>query len=80
MKKNPGLDACKSIAYVVPTSNVASAMGKALPVMAKLSVKWLNKEAVKPLVDGYFAQGKRLTVISEKIGAQRATDMLMKRL
>lgn len=79
-EENPGLDACKSISYVVPTSNVASAMGKALPVMAKLSVKLLNKELVKPLIDGYFAQGKRLTVISEKIGAQRATDMLMKRL
>lgn len=25
-EENPGLDACKSIAYVVPTSNVASAM------------------------------------------------------
>ena len=79
-EENPGLDACKSIAYVVPTSNVASAMGKALPVMAKLTLKLLNGEVVKPLVDGYFAQGKRLTVLSEKIGAVRATDMLMKRL
>ena len=53
---------------------------EALPVMAKLTLKLLNGEVVKPLVDGYFAQGKRLTVISEKIGAIRATDMLMKRL
>ena len=79
-EENPGLDACKSIAYVVPTGNVASSMGKALPVMGKLTLKLLNGEVVKPLVDGYFAQGKRLTVLSEKIGATRATDMLMKRL
>ena len=79
-EENPGLDACKSIAYVVPTGNVASSMGKVLPVMGKLTLKLLNGEVVKPLVDGYFAQGKRLTVLSEKIGAVRATDMLMKRL
>ncbi len=34
----------------------------------------------KPLFDGYFSQVKRLTVLSEKIGAIRATEMLMKRL
>lgn len=79
-EENPGLEACKSISYVVPTSNVASAMGKALPVMAKLTLKLLSGEVVKPAVDGYFAQGKRLTIISEKIGAVRATEMLMKRL
>lgn len=78
--ENPGLDVCKSISYVVPTSNVASAMGKALPIMAKLTLKLLNNEVVKPSVDGYFVQGKRLTVITEKTGAQRATDMLIKRL
>lgn len=79
-EENPGLDLCKSIAYVVPTTNVASSMGKVLPVMAKLAIKLLNKEEVKPLVDGYFIQGKRLTVISEKTGAVRATEMLLKRL
>jgi len=79
-EENPGLDACKPIAYVVPTGNAASSMGKALPIMAKLTLKLLKGEVVKPLVDGYFAQGKRLTVLSEKIGAIRATEMLMKRL
>lgn len=79
-EENPGLDLCKSIAYVVPTTNVASSMGKVLPVMAKLAIKLLNKEEVKPLVDGYFIQGKRLTVLSEKTGAVRATEMLLKRL
>lgn len=79
-EENPGLDACKSIAYVVPTTNVATSMGKTLPVMAKLTLKLLAGEVVKPAVDSYFAQGKRLTVLSEKIGAVRATDMLMKRL
>lgn len=79
-EENPGLDLCKSISYVVPTSNVASSMGKVLPVMAKLTLKLLNKEIVKPLVDGYFIQGKRLTILSEKIGAVRASEMLLKRL
>ena len=79
-EENPGLDECKSIAYVVPTKNVASAMGQALPIMAKLALKLSKGEVVKPGTDGYFPQGKRLTVLSDKTGAQRATEMLMKRL
>ena len=48
--------------------------------MVDLTKKLLNDEVVKPDVDEYFAQGKRLTVISEKTGSQRAVEMLMKRL
>lgn len=79
-KENPGVDTAKKIAYVVETGDSAAKMRKALPIMADLSIKILKGEEVKPSVDGYFAQGKRLTVFSEKTGAQRAVDMLMKRL
>lgn len=78
-KENPGLDNMKSIAYVVETGDSAGDMRKALPKMVALSKKILAGEAVKPEVDNYFAQGKRPTIISETIGAQRAIDMLMKR-
>lgn len=79
-KENPGLDMAKPIAYVVETGDSAATMRKALPVMVKLALKLLDGEVLRPEVDGYFAQGKRLTVFSDKIGAKRATEMLMKRL
>lgn len=79
-EENPGLDMAKSIAYVVKTGDSAGTMRKALPKMQNIVVKLLDGEVVKPEEDGYFAQGKRLTLFSDKIGAKRACDMLMKRL
>lgn len=78
--ENPGLESSRKVAYVISTGNAATAMRKALPVMAKIAKKILSGEVLKPEEDGYFAQGKRLTVLSEKNGAQRAVDMLLKRL
>ena len=79
-EENPGVDESKKYAYVVPTGNAATAMRKALPVMAAIANKVLKGQEVKPEVDGYFAQGKRLTVFSDKRGSERAIDMLLKRL
>ena len=47
--------------------------------MIKLACKVLSDEKVEPEKDGYFTQGIRLTVLSEKIGAKRAVDMLLKK-
>lgn len=79
-EENPGVEESKKHAYVVPTGNAATAMRKALPVMAAIANKLLKGEEVKPEVDGYFTQGKRLTVFSDKRGSERAIDMLLKRL
>lgn len=79
-EENPGVDLSREHAYVVPTGNAATAMRKALPVMAAIAIKLLNGEQVKPKEDGYFAQGKRLTVFSDKRGSERAVEMLLKRL
>lgn len=79
-EENPGLDESKKIAYVAKTADSAAQMRKALPVMAKITLKLLDGEVCKPQEDGYFAQGKRLTVFSEKSGSVRAVEMLMKRL
>lgn len=79
-EENPGLEACQSLAYVAKTGDSAGTMRKALKVMVNIVNKLSSEETVKPDVDGYFAKGIRLTVFSEKTGAQRAVDMLMKRL
>ncbi len=78
-EENPGLDACKSVSYVVPTGAAAGDMRKALPNMARIARKVLLGEELRPS-DGYFAQGRRETVLVAEIGAKRAVDMLMKRL
>lgn len=79
--ENPGLDVCKEIAYVVETTDSAAGMRKALGPMSKLTIKLGKGEDIKePAEEGYIPQGKRLTVISDKIGAQRASDMLLARL
>lgn len=79
-EENPGLDVTKANAYVVPTNDVATGMRAALPTMAAITDKIVNGEHLKPSVDGYFPQGKRLTVFSDKIGATRAVEMLVKRM
>lgn len=79
-EENPGLEITRQKAYTVPTGNSAADMRKALPAMAALAQKLLQGERVTPEADGYFKQGKRITEFSDKIGAQRAMDMLLKRL
>lgn len=79
-EENPGLEACKSICYVVKTGNSAADMRHSLPRMIKLTNKILKQEELQPNADEYFAQGKRLTVISKETGAVRAVKMLMNRL
>lgn len=77
--ENPAVDQCRVHAYIVPTGDSAADMRKALPVMAKLANKVLAGEEVSYEEDGFMAQGRRQTVFSDKIGAKRAVEMLMKR-
>ncbi len=79
-EENPGLDTAKGAAYTVKTPDSAAAMRKTLPVMANVAKKLLQGEQPKPDADDYFVQGKRLTVLVDKTGSERAIDMLMKRL
>jgi glycine reductase len=49
--------------------------------MAALGLKLLKRVAPGlPSEDGYFAQGRRVTVFSDKRGSVRAVEMLLKRL
>ena len=73
--ENPGLDECKSKAYVVSVADSAGGMRKALPLMASLTKKLAKGEEIGlPEEEGYIPQGKRLTVFSDKRGSQRAVE------
>lgn len=79
--ENPGLDVCKATAYVVETTDSAAGMRKALKPMAAITLKLGKGEKIgKPEEEGYIAQGKRVTILTEKIGSTRAVEMLLARL
>lgn len=79
-EENPGLEACRGISYVVPTTDSAGGMRKALPTIAKIAVKLAKGEEPVAEEDGFFLRGIRETVFSDKIGSERAVEMLLKRL
>lgn len=79
-EENPGLEECKLHSYIVPAGDSAISMRKTLKKMVELSDKILEGKDVNPEEDEFFPQGRRLTIFSEKIGAERAVEMLMKRL
>lgn len=79
--ENPGLDVCKETAYVIETTDSAAGMRKALKPMAAITLKLGKGEQIgRPEEEGYIPQGKRITLLSDKIGAQRAVEMLVARL
>lgn len=79
--ENPGADMFKKDLYIVETKNSAADMRKAIPSIAKLAKKLVNKEKIgSPKEEGYILRGIRENYFAEKIGAERAVDMLVKKL
>ena len=79
--ENPGVDLFRKDLYIVETSDSAAGMRKAVTAMAKLAMKMLMGEQIKcPDTEGYIKRGVRRNFFDEKIGAQRAVDMLVKKL
>ncbi len=79
--ENPGVDMYRKDVYIVETGNAATAMRKALPAMAKLAKKLLSGQPLgAPAEEGYLEKGVRVNYFAEKVGAERAVDMLVKKL
>lgn len=78
--ENPGVDACRTHAYIIETKDSAGDMRQAMPKMIELANKLLAGKEVSYKEDNFMAQGRRVTVFNEKTGALRATEMLLKRL
>ena len=71
---------CSKI-YIVETSISAAGMRQALPVMGTLAEKLLEGGEIGfPEEEGYIAQGFRVNVHTKKNGAERAVDMMIKKL
>lgn len=78
-EENPGTDMYKKDAYIVPVGNSAATMRKAVPGIAKLALKLLNKEEVSPAEDNYYVRGRK-NYQTEHQGSYRAVDMLVNKL
>ena len=79
--ENPGVDMYRKDLHIVSTTNSAAGMRKAIKPLAKLALKLGKKEVIgSPAEEGYHVRGVRQNYFAEKIGAERAVDMLVNKL
>ncbi len=80
-EENPGVDMYRKDLYIIKTGNSAATMRKAVPALGKFAIKLAKNEKIgTPDEEGYHARGLRVNVFEEKIGAERAVDMLVAKL
>lgn len=80
-KENPGAELYRKEIAIIETSDSARGMGKAVPDMATVLLKLLNKEKVsKKDCESLMDKGIRINMFYEEIGAERAVSMLVKKL
>ncbi len=78
---NPAVEMYRKEIYIIETGKSAAAMKKALDSMIAFANKLLKGDEIgTPKQDNYFAAGRRVNVFKEKNGAERAMDMLLKKL
>ena len=79
--ENPAIDMYVGNNYILSSSETAAGMRNILPTIASFSLKLANKEKIGPArVEGYFPTGHRYNEYNEKTGAERVTEMLIKKL
>ncbi len=80
--ENPGMEMYKKYSYMIETANNAGGMRKALPAFVKLIKTYIEKEGKlgSPAEEGYVVRGIRKNVFAEKRGAERAVEMLVKKI
>lgn len=80
-EENPAVEMYKKDIYILRVGKSAAGIRKAIPLMAEFANKLLRKDKIgSPSAEQYFAKGKRINVFKEKNGAERAVEMLLKRL
>jgi len=79
--ENPGVEIYHKKVYILPTSNSASSMRAVVPKLGTFALKLASGRAIGfPEEEGYLPQGYRINVFAEKIGAERAIEMLLAKL
>ena len=79
--ENPGADMYKKDFHIISTGNSAATMRKAIPALSKFALKLLKGEEIgSPELEGYIVRGFRKNYFADKIGAERAVEMLVNKL
>ena len=79
--ENPGVDMYRKTTFIVPTADSARGIRDAVPAMAQLVLKMLEGGKIgSPAADGYLPRGVRVNKFCTEPGADRAVDMLVKKL
>lgn len=79
--ENPGAEMYHQTVYIVETGISAASMRRTAPRMAALARKLLaGQEIGFPEEEGYLPRGYRVNVWTEKNGAERGVEMLLKKL
>jgi len=77
-EENPGVMLYRLFGYIVPTAVNARGMREAISAMAALVKKFSSGCPIgSPEEDGYFKRGARKNIWRDKIGAERAVDMML---
>ena len=79
--ENPAVETYRRKLHIVPTAGSAAGMREALEAMARLAIKRALGESLSSAAEeGYISRGLRYTELVGASGAERAADMLAKRL
>jgi glycine reductase len=79
--ENPAVDQYRSKIYIASTTETAVGMKEAMAVMARLAMKLARGESLGPAgEEGYLSRALRKNEFIAKSGAERALDMLMKKI
>ena len=80
-RASPAANAYRGTALVAPTRETVAGMGDAISVMVRQAMKLANGETLDPAnQEGYLPTGRRENMLSEKTAAERAVEMLMRKL
>lgn len=80
-EENPGVDLFRREVYIISTQDSVRGMGEAVPKIVNLALKEVRGEKIaRPELEGYFPRGELVNEISDRTGAERVVDMLLKKL
>jgi glycine reductase len=80
-EENPGAEMFKDKMLIVATRDSAAGMRAAVPTMANLALKLLNKEPIGASIEeGYLPNGTRVNFFDKERGSRRAVDMLLNKM
>ena len=79
--ENPGVEMYKADCYIMEVGKSAATIRKAIPLITGFVNKLISGEKLgTPKQEHYYPKGQRVNVFHEKNGAQRAVDMLVKKV